>query len=169
MNFNNLILLQIETVGPEGGKAILLFIVFILILASIVYFLLKSIPLKKKEFNSKIEISIKGNSPISFSNLKIIIRNTGNQTATIEQPLLHFSNILKSKSYRIKSVKPAISFPITIHPDEEKTLDVSLEPFYNFNSELNNFFLIDVEISYDQHKKAKKQQVGSTIKIEIKS
>ena len=163
------IILQIETVGPEGGKALIFLFLFIAILIALGYFIFKNIPIRKQEFSSKIEVKISGHSPLSFSTVKITVKNTGNQTATLNQPVLKFSKIIASKSFRIKSVKPEISFPLTIHPDELKTLEVNLQPFYSFNAQLRSFFIIGVEINYDQKKKASSIHLLQIPKLNLKS
>lgn len=152
-------LLQSQIIAPQSGLIIVLFIAILLALGYIIYKLLGFTPKVKNDFQAKIELDLKGNIPISPNELILTIKNTGNQSGLIENPIIHFSNIISEKSFKINAVQSSITFPLQVNPDEPQIIRIALMPFINFNSKLDPMPFLKITAIYGGKKAVSKRVI----------
>ncbi len=150
-------LLQSEIIEPQSGLIVVLLIAVLLAIAYAIFKFIGFNPKSKSEFHADFELDLKGNIPMSPTEIILTIRNTGNQSGFIENPVIQFSNIATKKSYKINAVQPSTTFPLQVNPDEPQILRIALMPFINFNPQLDQMPLIKVSASYGTKKAVSKR------------
>lgn len=152
-------LLQSQVVEPQSGLIIILLLAVLLALAYVIFKFIGITPKRKNEFHAEFELELKGNIPLSPSEVILTIKNTGNQSGMIENPVIQFSNVATKKSYKINAVQPSTTFPLQVNPDEPIRLQIGLMPFINFNPQLDQMPLIKVSAAYGSKKAVSKRVI----------
>ncbi|MDA3927917.1 MAG: hypothetical protein PF541_03100 [Prolixibacteraceae bacterium] len=145
----NTYLLQIETVGPEGG-IIFLFIVALALLVTFFLFILKKKNLKFPSFSNGIKVSISKNKIYHPTIVQLSITNKSSRAITIEHPVIRFKKFRTTTAYKIKTVNNKQIYPLFLEAKQTHSLPVKLQPFYDFNKKLSKFFLVRIEFKYNK-------------------
>ena len=155
---NHSLNLQIQTVGPEGGK-ILWVILAIALIGLVLLFIKLKIKIPLPDFSKKVLVSIEKNKVYHPTIIHFTIVNKGSKSIVIQNPVLRFRRGRKTKAYKITSVKTKDIYPLYLEPNKSHNLPVTLQPFYDHYKRLKRYSCLRVEFNYSDSRFKKSKYV----------
>lgn len=143
-------LVQIETVGPEGGK-ILWAIPAILLITGITLIIKNREKIHLPEFRSSLKVSLNKNAVYHPTIITLEILNKSKKAVTIQNPVIRFRKGRRTKAFKIKAVNSSQIYPLFLEAGKTHVLPVSLQPFYDFDKKLKRLSRVRIEFKYDDH------------------
>lgn len=144
-------LLQIEIVGPEGHK--LKWVLIVIVSLGVLYFLIRKKPSLRSIINpSDLRFEVKKNKIYHPSTLYFEIENRGNTATDIQHPVIRFKKGRNTKAYKIKAVNASKIYPLYLEKGKKHQLNITLQPFYDFNPNLKKYKQVRVECTFNNSK-----------------
>lgn len=151
-------LIQIQTVGPEGGK--IFWVIGALLLIGLVTLLARTkVKIKLPSFSKKVVVRLKKNKIYHPTVVHISIANNENKAIVIQNPILRFRRGRKTKAYKITSVKTKDIYPLYLEPNKTHNLPVTLQPFYDHYKRLKRYGRLRVEFKYGDNRRKRSKYV----------
>lgn len=153
-------ILQVETVGPEGEK--LLIVVLVIAVLGLLGFLLirtRSIKIRIPGFRREIKGTISKNRIYHPGIVSLTITNNSKKAIVIENPVLRFRRFRETKAFKIKSVNTSEIYPLYLEAGKTHKLPVSLQPFYDFNKRLKKYPRVRIEWVFNEKNARKTRYV----------
>lgn len=149
----NILLNQIQTVGPEGNKILwVLLVLGVIILLAILF--RKNARIHFPNFSRKVSITLEKNQIYHPTVVNFTIFNDDRKAIVIQNPVLRFRKGKRTKAYRITSVRTKDIYPLYLEPNKTHSLPVSLQPFYDHHKQLKRFSRLRVEFRYNNRFKS---------------
>ena len=157
------ILVEIQTVGPEGGKLVwfFLFIAF----ALLILFSLKKKTIQLSRSSSALSVKLEKNKVYHPSVVHLKILNKRSKGLVINHPVIRFKKGRSTKAFKIKSVNASSIYPLFLEANKIHELPVALQPFYDYNPKLKKYSRLRLEFTYEggKLKKTKYLLLKSTL------
>jgi hypothetical protein len=144
------ILLQIETVGPEGHKLIWVFLILVAI-AFAAWVVLRKKGHSWLSFNT-LKVEIQKNKIYHPETVTLSVKNKRTKAVVIDSVNLTFRGFNKKRSFKITQVAGKKIYPLFLEAGNNHTIVIALASFYSKFPKLKKMARLRIEVNTKQGK-----------------
>lgn len=142
-------LLQVETIGPEGGKLIWVFLTLGLILFIVLWSRTKKWKTRFSNFRANLSVTVQKNKIYHPTVIHLKVKNRSGKDIVINHPVIRFKKWRQTKAFKIKSVNTSAIYPLYLEANKTHELPVALQPFFDYDHKLKRYARLRIEFGYD--------------------
>ncbi|HPR30896.1 MAG TPA: hypothetical protein PLK12_02320 [Prolixibacteraceae bacterium] len=151
------VLLQIETVGPEGYKLFWVFLVLLVLAVSAL--LLMNRKIRETLFPARVGASAEKNKENQPETITLTVNNREKKAVVIESLTFVFVQFRKRRSFTIKQVAGRSIYPAFLEAGKKHNVVISLSPFYERIPELKKMKRLYLEVNMENRKRLRTRPV----------